>query len=117
MDIIIFYYYNYIMLYTKKELLTDKLKKMEENDIYKNLPCFTKITELQQKYEISKIVALIERFIIPAHKQNALKDYLLLEFDRYKLLNPNDIGDFTPSTQQIDQVLDDLTYIIKVIQA
>lgn len=105
------------MLYSKRELITTKLQKIEENEIYRKLPFFDKISSLRKTYEISKIVALIERFIIPAHEQNALKDYLLLEFDRYKLLNPSNIGDFTPTNQQIDQVLDDLTYLIKVIQA
>lgn len=116
MDKIIFYYYNY-MLYSKRELITTKLQNIEENEIYKNLPFFSKISELKNKYEIPKIVALIERFIIPAFEQNALKDYLLLEFDRYKLLNPSELADFTPTNHQIDQVIDDLTYLIKVIQA
>ena len=67
------------------------------------------------------IVGLIERFLIPAYKDNILKEYISAEIERMKILavaggEDSELLKFQLNDEQMKVILEHLTIIIKVIQ-
>ena len=105
----------------KSQLITNKLNILEEYAVDQMFPFHQKIQEYRRKYSLSMIVGLIERFIIPSHDEGCMREYLLAELERMKILavtsgEDADILKFSLNDDQIEVILEHLTYIIKVIK-
>jgi hypothetical protein len=106
---------------TKKELIEERLNKMEKYATSQKFPFHDKIEETRKKYNTELIVGLIERFLIPAYDEKVLKEYLLTELERYKLIavaqgEDAKLLDFSLNDEQMKRIVKDLSYIIKVIK-
>ena len=105
----------------KSQIITNKLNILQKYAIDQSLPFSTKIEETRQKYSLEFIVGLIERFLIPAYKDNILKENISAEIERMKILavaggEDPELLKFTLSDEQMKVILEHLTIIIKVIQ-
>ena len=67
----IFSFYTDIM--KKKDLIELKLDDFHKYAVDQKFPLVDKYSDLRKKYTIVQMVALVERFLIPAHESNCLK--------------------------------------------
>lgn len=106
---------------SKKELIEKKLNEAQEYAEKEKLPFVHKISEMREKYDIAQIVALFQRFIVPA--KDCLSEYIDVEMGRVKLMlaasGDADSIAFTKYEMTIEQkevFVQILTYVIKVIE-
>lgn len=106
---------------SKKELIEKKLNEMQEYAEKEEIPFVHKIGTLRKKYDVAQIVALFQRFVVPA--KDCLPEYIDAEICRGKLLMAGSGDSDTASmmkyemTSEHKQVLvNSLRYIIKVIE-
>ena len=105
----------------KSELLEQKFDILEEYANDQKLPFFHKIRDLRKKYSLEFIVGLIERFLIEPYKQNLLKEYIEAELERLKIIcvangEDTELLKFRLSEQQLDLIVEHISYIVKIIQ-
>lgn len=105
---------------TKSEIIDKKINNMIEYAYEQKLPFAGKLEETSKKYTIKQKVGLIEKFLIPA--KDDMRNYLLVELDNAKIYNlaqkevDMDFNAFVPTNEQIDRMVKDILYIIKVIE-
>ena len=69
---------------TKGELIENQLKKIEELCISEKFPFLAKVEELRNKYTLTQITALCERFLVPA--KDCLSGYFDSEIEKIQLV-------------------------------
>lgn len=106
---------------SKKELIEKKLNEAQEYAENEKLPFSHKISELRTKYDIVQLVAMFQRFIIPA--KDCLSEYIDVELSRLKLLlaasGDSDsiaLTKYEMSNEHKEVVVQTLRYIIRVIE-
>ena len=98
---------------TKREIINTKVEQFLTYAKTNNLPFYDELRETSQTYETSHLVALVERYLIPA--KDCLEEYLEVEWERCKAFTPR-ITDYRPTSETKQRLLDDIRFIIKVIE-
>lgn len=106
----------------KREVIEKKINEFHQYAINQKFPYIERFEEMRKKYSIEQLVGLIERFIIPAVKEDCLQEYLICEFERYKMVsllqgNANDpLRDYVFTDEHKAVIKQYLEFIVKVIE-
>ena len=105
----------------KKELIERKLDEFHQYAVSQKFPLVDRYDDLRKKFTITQIVALVERFLVPAHNSGLLREYTFAELERYKLLCLASgeldaaVLDFEFSDGQKNTIVEMMEYVIKIL--
>lgn len=106
----------------KRELIEQIIDKFCQYAESQEFPLVEDLGEFREKYTIEELVALVQRFIIPAHESNCLKEYVFAELERYKVLAftsgtiDEKVLRFVFTEEQEDEIVKFIQHLIEVIQ-
>lgn len=99
----------------KSEKINMILDDLEEYAKDQKFEFIDKLKDLRKNYTLDQIVGLIQLYLLPAYKEECLKEYVESEIERYKIVSKfMDLPDINLNSEQLDHIIQKITEIIKV---
>ena len=99
----------------KSQKINQILDEIDEYGDHEGFKFMDKMREMRKSYTLEQLIGLLHLYIVPAHNEGVLKEYILSELEKYRMVGKfMDLPEIDLSDPQLDYLIFKIVEIINL---